>query len=376
MNLASATFFTDFPVHGQYVCTVLLIVICVVLAANIAVKARADKAHGKSGRAESQENAAAGTIADNESAAVGAVSAAAFREGGITPAAADFSRVVYGNYDRSFIARLILADGVLKERYVRLADELLGYKKMRSRISWAYATFACGRCVVARVAIKGKTLCLYLALDPAAYTGSKRGVSDVSGIKKYSAVPTRIKVRSERGVSFASRLISLTAGGMSLSRGDKAGLRAEDYPYEPFESLLARGLIRLRTKGGVKLEEGDTLRWAGFERRERISAAEVRGISLPKEAVRTVPARGKENKRARQSRKGIVNIDTLSDNFSAGDTIDISAMKAKGLIAANETSVKVLARGVLDKPLTVIADDYSLDAIKMISLTGGKALYS
>ena len=53
MNLASATFFTDFPVHGQYVCTVLLIVICVVLAANIAVRARADKAHGKSGRAES-----------------------------------------------------------------------------------------------------------------------------------------------------------------------------------------------------------------------------------------------------------------------------------------------------------------------------------
>ncbi|MDE6408343.1 MAG: uL15 family ribosomal protein [Anaeroplasmataceae bacterium] len=34
--------------------------------------------------------------------------------------------------------------------------------------------------------------------------------------------------------------------------------------------------------------------------------------------------------------------------------------------------IKVLARGVLDKPLIIEAQDYSIDAIKMIVLTGGE----
>ena len=35
------------------------------------------------------------------------------------------------------------------------------------------------------------------------------------------------------------------------------------------------------------------------------------------------------------------------------------------------TALKVLARGELDKKLTFVADDYSMDAIKMILLVGG-----
>ena len=36
--------------------------------------------------------------------------------------------------------------------------------------------------------------------------------------------------------------------------------------------------------------------------------------------------------------------------------------------------VKVLARGIIDKPLIVKAQDFSLDAAKMIQLTGGKVV--
>ena len=44
------------------------------------------------------------------------------------------------------------------------------------------------------------------------------------------------------------------------------------------------------------------------------------------------------------------------------------------LIPKNVGSLKILARGVLDKPLNVEAQDFSLDAVKMIVLTGGKAI--
>lgn len=54
--------------------------------------------------------------------------------------------------------------------------------------------------------------------------------------------------------------------------------------------------------------------------------------------------------------------------------MDIETLKEKGLIDKKAASVKVLARGMLDKSLTVEAADFSLAAVKMIALTGGKVV--
>ncbi len=53
--------------------------------------------------------------------------------------------------------------------------------------------------------------------------------------------------------------------------------------------------------------------------------------------------------------------------------VDIDVLKEKGIVPKSETAIKILARGIIDKPLVVIADDYSADAIKMIVLVGGTA---
>jgi hypothetical protein len=73
-------------------------------------------------------------------------------------------------------------------------------------------------------------------------------------------------------------------------------------------------------------------------------------------------------------RHGIVNVDTLSRSFSAGDRVDINTLKSHSLIPYDTAYVKVLARGMIDKPLSVYANDFSLSAVKMIALTGGKAV--
>ncbi len=69
----------------------------------------------------------------------------------------------------------------------------------------------------------------------------------------------------------------------------------------------------------------------------------------------------------------IVNVDTISNSFLAGDTVDINTMKEKGIVPKDAKYVKVLARGVIDKPINIIANSYSLAAVKMIALTGGSA---
>ena len=70
-------------------------------------------------------------------------------------------------------------------------------------------------------------------------------------------------------------------------------------------------------------------------------------------------------------KKEIVNVDSLSVNFNAGDTVTLQALKEKGLVPKNAAQVKLLAHGTLDKVLHVELQDYSLDAVKMVLATGG-----
>ncbi len=76
----------------------------------------------------------------------------------------------------------------------------------------------------------------------------------------------------------------------------------------------------------------------------------------------------------RGCKKTFVNIDTISDNFSAGDTVSLKELKEKRLIPQSACYLKVLARGVLDKPLVIKAQSFSNNAVKMIALTGGTAV--
>ncbi len=72
--------------------------------------------------------------------------------------------------------------------------------------------------------------------------------------------------------------------------------------------------------------------------------------------------------------KSIINISDINSAFSDGDVVDIEALKAKKLIPAKTQRIKVLADGTLDKALTVYAEQFSVQAIKMITLTGGRAI--
>ena len=77
---------------------------------------------------------------------------------------------------------------------------------------------------------------------------------------------------------------------------------------------------------------------------------------------------------AGHGKQGIINIGWIDQNFEAGDVVTMAALKEKKLIPKNVGRIKVLAHGVLSKPLTVKAEDYSVQAMKMIELTGGTVI--
>lgn len=85
----------------------------------------------------------------------------------------------------------------------------------------------------------------------------------------------------------------------------------------------------------------------------------------------------KSNRIADPTKKGFVNIDVLATYFSAGETVTLEEIKKRiPNVDKNVTFYKVLARGTLDKPLIVDADAFSIEAEKMILLTGGTVLKS
>jgi hypothetical protein len=74
---------------------------------------------------------------------------------------------------------------------------------------------------------------------------------------------------------------------------------------------------------------------------------------------------------AGHGKKGIVNLGIIDKTFEAGSLITIAELKKAGLLAKSFGRVKILADGVLTKSFTIKAEDFSVQAIKMIELTGG-----
>ena len=146
-------------------------------------------------------------------------------------------------YNRSFTAKFIQSDDETKNYYVHLKNEILSYKKVHARMSWKRETFRLGRNVVARIAYRGKTLCLYLPIDPATLTDSKYIVEDVSDIALYEDTPCLYRIRVERREKYAEELIAMVMEAMGTVRTDRI---FEDYymPYEGVVQLIDKGLIK------------------------------------------------------------------------------------------------------------------------------------
>lgn len=140
-------------------------------------------------------------------------------------------------------------DDQLKEFYDILKNKLLSYKGVKSRFSWGAESFRIGRKLYAMLVVKGKTLNLYLAMDPASLADTKFKAEDASDSKKYSEVPTRYAVKNPLRSRYASELIEMLFDGIQPS-----GASYTDYklPYETTAKLVDMGLVKLKADGSTE----------------------------------------------------------------------------------------------------------------------------
>ena len=260
-------------------------------------------------------------------------------------------------YKKSFLAKLSLSGDETIGFYSQIKNELLSYQKVHSRISWGYETFRIGRKLVAILAVRGKTLKLYTPLDPMQFEGTKVRVLNVKTTKKYSSVPSLLKIKNNRNLAYAFGIVREVANELGLVR--------KENEYVDYGSTLEHRELNALIKAGL-------IKVLHHEEREEVSAYEVNSLMSDEEAESLVEV---SHRVVNRSKRGIINVDTLSNYFENDELVTLDEVKRRVPgFDKKVTFLKVLARGTLSKRLIVDADDYSLDAEKMILLTGGRVL--
>lgn len=156
------------------------------------------------------------------------------------------------SYNRSLTAKIHQLSNESKEWYSELKNELLSYEKVKDRMSWKHETYRIGRMIVAKFVVRGKTLCLLLAVEPAGYDGTKYTVEDVSNVANTADTPTLYRIKSARRLKYAKEMI---AGIMKELKSFKSPrYEAQDYfiPYEGDMSLMQKGLVKRVVSGTTK----------------------------------------------------------------------------------------------------------------------------
>ena len=148
-------------------------------------------------------------------------------------------------YRRSFMSRIIQASDNTKGYYTDVKNKLLSYKNVKSRTSWGYETFNLGRKRLARMNVRGKTLVMYLALEPAEYIGTKYHIRDVSDKAKYASVPVMVRVKSPRGSKFALELIEQLMEKQGAVQNPKYSEQSFALEFRDNDALVSEGLVKV-----------------------------------------------------------------------------------------------------------------------------------
>ena len=231
---------------------------------------------------------------------------------------------VYVTYDYSFESKLIMSGEDVQRRHALISDVLMSYG-LKKRESWKKERYYLRGTSYAQMIFRGKTLCVCLAIAPESLEGSKYYFDDVSKVKKYENVPVLLRVRSARGCKYAVELIDMMmeSAGIDKKRevSDKFVLR----PVEDKMQLIERGLIKVMMtdgEGEVVAADFEAMKAqkfnlaAGLPLLKKVSAEQVTEVS-DSEAAGFIESED-ETENVLGRRKGIINIDTISEAYSEG----------------------------------------------------------
>ncbi len=142
---------------------------------------------------------------------------------------------------RSFIAKVTMISDDAKRYYSELKNYILSFEGTRTRISWQYESFYKTKTLLGRMAVRGKSLWIYLPID---IQDVPQGINCIEiNDKKYKGLKSGLYIQGERTFKQAKRLISMVMDELGLNYIEKEYV---DYipPEMSEEEMLEKNLIR------------------------------------------------------------------------------------------------------------------------------------
>ena len=146
---------------------------------------------------------------------------------------------------RSFTAKLIESEEDVKEYYSELKNEFLSYTKVASQLNWSNDRFTYKRETIAKICVRGRTLCLYLALNPDEFPESVYHQKFAGDTKMYEKTPMMIKIKSVVALKRAMRLVELLMERNQAIKEEKPHVDYTlQFAYRNEQQLIAEGLVK------------------------------------------------------------------------------------------------------------------------------------
>ena len=156
--------------------------------------------------------------------------------------------VTLKKYMRGFLAKMRQGDETRKDYYAEIKAKLLSYKGVKLSESFSGDSYKKGARALLKSRIRGKTLCLFFALNPDNYKQTVYRQQYKGDTKAYAATPMMVRVKSEQGLKRALRLIEEMERNYMLQAGDVVDPIAvrREFLYEETASLVEKKLIKTR----------------------------------------------------------------------------------------------------------------------------------
>ena len=106
-----------------------------------------------------------------------------------------------------FAEKMLSLDEKSQSYYDELHNKFKSMRKINPRVSVKGVSYRLGRELVAKITIRGKTMKLHLALDVTKFEEKIYFQKDMADVKAYAEVPFTVKVKSDRGLRNAIKLV-------------------------------------------------------------------------------------------------------------------------------------------------------------------------
>ena len=256
-------------------------------------------------------------------------------------------------YNKKVLLKLKVASDRTQKYYSDLRNELRCYKALRFKSNNTGDTYAYKGKVVFKVTIFPKALKVYYALDPKKFDVKKYHHKDAKDIKKYENIPLLFRIGSDRSYKYALEILKELAKKLKIARTN-----AKPFDYMADFNTTSKAL--LIENGGEELLRASCTK----------DHSNVISDSLAKKCMMLRVRKPIEGEKVVAE----ISIGELSAAFKTSYKIDIDLLKKVGLVNKDANYLKVTAMNNCYKAISISADEYEPEVIRMVVVTGGNII--